>query len=71
MLSVLYADKNYRSIGAVLCNGTDLVKANFIPPYPDSDLLSNAYNVEINSLTDLQYYWGKGNGERQPIIRLE
>ena len=68
-LPVLCVDKNYRCIDDILCTGTDLVKAYFTPPYPDSDQWSNTYDVEITTVD-----WTAAplaNGERPPIIRLE
>ena len=68
-LPVLCANKNYRCIDDVFFTGTDLVEADFIPPYPDSDLWSNTYDVEITTVD--QTAAPLANGERPPIIRLE
>ena len=49
-LPALCADKNNRSINDVLCNGIDLVKAEFTFPYPNSDLWSKTHDIEITSV---------------------
>ena len=53
-LPVLCADKNYRCIDDVLCNWTNLDKADFTPPYPNVDQWSNTYYVEIKTVNPLR-----------------
>ena len=45
MLPVLCVDKNYKGIDDILCNGINLVKADFIPAYPDAKRWSNTTRV--------------------------
>ena len=68
-LPVLCADKNYRRINDVLCTGTNLVKADFTPPYPDLDLWSNTYDLKIKTFNQLVV--PLRNGKYPPIIRLQ
>ena len=38
---VLCTDKNYQGINDVLCNGINLIKADFTPTCPDTNRWSN------------------------------
>ena len=69
ILPVLCTNKNYRFIDDVLCTWTNVIEADFTPPYPDSDLWSNSYDVEIKTVDRLVV--PLGNSKLPPIIRLE
>ena len=64
-----YYGQIYRCIDDVLCNGTNLVKADSTPPYQDSDLWSNTYNIEITTVNKLAV--PLANSKLLPIIKLE
>ena len=68
-LPVLCADKNYRGIDDVLRNRVDLVEADFTPSYPNADLWSNTYDVDITTIDQTAALLA--DGSRPPIIRLE
>ena len=68
-LPILYADKNYRGIDDVLCNGIDLVKADFTPSYLDTNRWSNTYNVEITTVNRTAAL--SADGSHALIIMLE
>ena len=44
-LPILCADKNYQGLDEVLHTGYDLVKAEFMPDYPDANLWSTIHHV--------------------------
>ena len=64
-LPILCADKNYRCSNDVLCTQIDLDEADSTPPYPNSDLWSNTYDVEIKTVDRLIVSLGNSNG---PVI---
>ena len=66
---MLCADKNYQGIDDVIQNIIDLVEADFTPAYPNANLWSNTYNVEITSIVSAKV--PLANGSRTPIIRLK
>jgi len=68
-LPVLWADKNYRGIDDVLCNGINLVEADFTPPYPNSDLWSKTYDIEITTVDQTAALLA--DDIHAPIIRLD
>ena len=68
-LSVLWADKNYRGIKDVLCNGIALVEADFTLAYPDANQSSNTYDIEITTANPTAVILA--NGSCAQIIMLE
>ena len=62
-LSVLCVDKNFRGLDEVLRTGRDLVKDDFIPPYPDINLRSTTLHVQI-IIVDPDNEVDKDTGER-------
>ena len=47
---VLCADKNFRYIDDIICTGTKLLEAAFLPVYPDLRLWSETYHVNIETV---------------------
>ena len=47
-LPVFCADKNYRYINDIICTGTKLLEAAFLPTYPDTTQWSCTYHVNID-----------------------
>ena len=68
-LPILCADKNYQGINDVLCNGIDLVEADFTLTYPDANLCLNTYDVEITTINPTTALLA--DGTRAQIITLE
>ena len=46
-LLVLCADKNHGDINDIIQTGTNLVEANFTPPYPDTNRWSTIHKMKI------------------------
>ena len=49
-LSVLCADKNFRGLDEVLRTGRDLVKNDYILPYPDATPWSTTHHVQVSTV---------------------
>ena len=47
-LPVFCADKGYRFIDNVICTNTELLKATFLPTYPEPALWSSTYHVQLD-----------------------
>ena len=61
--------KNYQGIDDVIQNRINLVEADFTPTYPDVNLWSNTYDVEI--ITADPATVPLADGSRIQIIMLE
>ena len=69
IIPVLCIGKNYRDINDILCNRIDLVEADSTPPYPNSNLWSNIYEVEITTVDQTASLLA--DSTCAPIIRVE
>ena len=49
-LPVLCADTNYQGIDDIIWTGNDLVKRDFMSPYPDTNQWSTTHHVEIRTV---------------------
>ena len=47
-LPVLCADKNYRGLDEILQTERDLVKTDFMPPYPNATQWSTTHHVQVS-----------------------
>ena len=49
-LPVLCTDKNYRGLDDIIQNKIDLAKANFTPPYPNTNRWSTIHHVKVRTV---------------------
>ena len=49
-LPVYYVDKGYRYVNDIICKNTKLLEANFGSSYPNLDLWSIAFYIEIDTV---------------------
>ena len=45
---VLCVDKNFRCLNEILWTGRDLVKTDFMPPYPNANIWSITHHVQVS-----------------------